>query len=64
MTRTIGPRSITLLELAGERDWWQVRVIGERSFDVRGKREAEAVYRRECRRLEAMAAGSREGERP
>lgn len=61
MTRTIGTRSITLIELAGERDWWQVRVIGERSFDVRGKREAEAVYRRECRRLEAKAAGSREG---
>ena len=64
MTRTIGSKSITLLELAGERDWWQVRVIGERSWDVRGKREAERLYARECRRLEAMAAGSRERERP
>lgn len=51
MTRTIGPHTITLHPLP-ERDWWQVCVVGERRWDVRGKREAERVYRDQCRRLE------------
>lgn len=58
VSKLIGAHRVTLRP-GTERDWWIVTAPG-RVIEMRGKREAERAYRRECERVARESAG-REG---